>query len=191
MTWVDAAALLIIVLSAAFSMVRGFVREVLGVGAWVGAAWAGVRFYALVLPEIDSIMPASMKHFALYVAMAVIFIVVLIVLSLVSALLGGLVRDSPLSTLDRSLGLVFGVARGAVIICLAYIALSVGVAQSEWPAPVVNARFLPAAYQGASILVGFLPQMYRPKVAPLPGAPAPSAGTLMRQPVSGSALGGQ
>ena len=40
MTWIDGAVLLIVVLSAAFSMVRGFVREVLGVGAWVGA---GVR----------------------------------------------------------------------------------------------------------------------------------------------------
>src|ERR1700722_14888735 len=103
MTWIDAAALLIVVLSAAF--------------------------------------------FLVYVSMAVIFVVVLIVLSLVSALIGGLVRDSPLSGLDRSLGLVFGAVRGALIICLAYIALSVGVAATEWPAPVVKARFLPIAYQ--------------------------------------------
>ncbi|MDE8347133.1 MAG: CvpA family protein, partial [Acidocella sp.] len=102
MTWVDAAALMIIMLSAAFSMVRGFVREVLGVGAWVGAAWAAVRFYTLILSQVESILPDSMKHFGLYVAMAIVFIVVLVVLSLVSALVGGLVRDSPLSTLDRS-----------------------------------------------------------------------------------------
>ncbi|MDE8346920.1 MAG: CvpA family protein, partial [Acidocella sp.] len=90
-----------------------------------------------------------------------------------------------------SLGLVFGVLRGAVIICLAYIALSVGVAQNQWPQAVVNARFLPAAFQGATMLVGFLPPFYRPKVAGLPGGAAPSAGALMQQPVSGSALGTQ
>jgi membrane protein required for colicin V production len=186
MTWIDAVVLLIVLLSAAFSMVRGFVREVLGVGAWIGAALAAVKFYPLVLPQISSILP--MKNYVVYASMAVVFIVVLIVLSLISALIGGVVRDSPLSGLDRSLGLVFGAVRGALIVCLAYIALSVGVAQEEWPAPVVNARFLPMAYQGAVVLVGLLPKPYQPKVDPLPGAPAPSAGALMQQPVAGSAL---
>lgn len=185
MTWIDGAVLVIIVLSAAFSMVRGFVREVLGVGAWVGAAFAAIRFYPLLVPEISNILPVK---FVVYAAMAVVFIVVLIVLSLISALIGGMVRNSALSGLDRSLGVVFGVVRGALIICLAYIALSVGVAEDEWPAPVVNARFLPMAYQGANALVGLLPRAYQPKVDPLPGAPAPSAGTLMQQPVAGSAL---
>jgi membrane protein required for colicin V production len=189
MTWVDAAVLVIVLLSAAFSMVRGFVREALGVAAWVGAAYAAVRWYPLVLPEISSVLP--MKNFVVYVAMAVIFIVVLIVLSLISALIGGLVRDSALSGLDRSLGLVFGAVRGMIIVCLAYVALSVGLAEGQWPAPVVNARFLPLAHQGAVYLVAFLPSPYQPKVDPLPGAPAPSAGALMQQPVTGSALSTQ
>lgn len=189
MTWVDAAAILIVVLSAAFSMVRGFVREVLGVGAWIGAGLAAIKFYPLVQPEISSILP--MKNLVVYAAMAVIFIVVLIVLSLVSALIGGLVRDSALSGLDRSLGLVFGAVRGALIVCLAYIALSVGVAEAQWPAPVVKAHFLPMAYQGATALVSLLPKPYQPKIDPLPTAPAPSAGTLMQQPVAGSAFGSQ
>jgi membrane protein required for colicin V production len=186
MTWIDGAVLLIVGLSAVFSMVRGFVREVLGVGAWVGASFAAVKFYPLVLPEISSVLP--MKNFVVYAAMAVIFLIVLILLSLLSALIGGLVRDSALSALDRSLGLVFGVARGAVIVCVAYIALSVGVAEPEWPAPVVNARFLPWAHDGAGDLVALLPHSYQPKVDPLPGAPAPSAGALMQQPVTGNAL---
>ncbi len=45
MTWVDGAAIGIVVLSALFSLVRGFVREVLGVGAWVGAALAALSGY--------------------------------------------------------------------------------------------------------------------------------------------------
>ncbi|MDD2705743.1 MAG: CvpA family protein [Acidocella sp.] len=188
MTWIDAAVLVIIGLSAAFSMVRGFVREVLGVFAWIGAALAAVKFYPLVQPEIGSLLPASMKNFVVYGAMAVVFLIVLIILSLISALIGGLVRDSALSGLDRSLGLVFGAVRGAVVICLAYVALSVGVAQPQWPAPVVNARFLPVAYQGAKTIVSLLPKLYQPKVDPLPGAPAPSASALMQQPVAGSAL---
>lgn len=188
MTWFDAAILIIVVLSAAFSTVRGFVREVLGVGAWIGAALAAVKFYQPLMPAITSLLPGSMKHFAIYGAMGVVFLVVLIVLSLVSALIGGLVRDSALSGLDRSLGLVFGAARGALIVACAYVALSVGLAQTDWPAAVVNARFLPPAHQGAVFLVGLLPKPYQPKVDPLPHAPAPAAAKLMHQPVAGSAL---
>jgi membrane protein required for colicin V production len=186
MTWIDAAALVIVALSAAFSMVRGFVREVLGVFAWIGAALAAFRFFPLVQPYVNSVLP--MKNLVVYASMAVVFLITLIVLSIVSALIGGFVRESALSGVDRSLGAVFGLVRGAVIICLAYIALSVAVDPEQWPAPVVNARFLPWAHQGAVALVSYLPSQYRPKVAPLPGAAAPSAATLMQTPVTGSAL---
>ena len=188
MTWIDAAVLGIVMLSAAISAVRGFVREVLGVGAWVGAAVAALHFFPLAQPEIASVLPATMKNFALYGAMAVVFLIVLIVLSLLSALIGGLVRDSPLSGLDHSLGLVFGALRGVIIICIAYIGLGLAEPAAQWPAPIVNARFLPVAYGGAKTLAALLPRPYQPKVEPLPSAPAPSAATLMHQPVSGSAL---
>jgi membrane protein required for colicin V production len=187
MTWIDAVALAIVVLSAAFSMVRGFVREVLSVAAWVGAGAAAVKYYPLVQPYVASVLPA--KNFVVFASMGVVFLVVLIVLSIVSAIIGGLVRDSALSGLDRSLGVLFGAARGILIICLAYIALSVGVAAADWPPPLVNARVLPLAFKGATILANFLPGPYRPKVNPLPGPAAPGADVLMRQPVAGSALG--
>jgi membrane protein required for colicin V production len=193
MTWVDGAALAVVLLSAVFSMVRGFVREVLGVIAWVGAAFAAVKYYTLVLPEVQSVLGSVLpgKNFVVYVAMAVVFIVVLVVLSLISALIGGLVRDSALSGLDRSLGLVFGAVRGIFVVCLAYIALSVGVDQAQWPAAVDNARFLPLAHSGATAIVAYLPKSFQPKVDAIQGAPAPTAGALMQQPVAGSALSTQ
>jgi membrane protein required for colicin V production len=188
MTWVDAVVLGVLALSALFSMVRGFVREVLGVIAWIGALLACLRYYGLVQPYVASLLPKGLQHFSVYGAMAVVFLVVLIVLSLISGLIGGLVRDSPLSSLDHSLGIVFGLARGAVIVFLAYIALGMAEPSSAWPTPVADARFLPLAYQGANWITGLLPQQYRPKVQPLPSPLPPSAGELMQQPVSGSAL---
>jgi membrane protein required for colicin V production len=186
MTWIDAAALGIILLSAAFSTVRGFVRELLSIIAWVGAAIAALNLFPYVVPYVGSILP--LKNLVPFVAIGFVFIVTLILLSLLAALLGGLIRDTALSGLDRSLGMVFGVVRGIVIVCLAYIGLSVGVDQSQWPAPVVNARLLPAAHAGAVDLVTLVPDPYKPKVDPLPYARPPSAGSLMQQPVAGSAL---
>ncbi len=186
MTWVDGAAISVLILSAAFSMVRGFVREMLGVAAWLGAAWAALSGYQSVQPYVASVI--SMKSLIVPLSAGVVFIGVLIILSIISAWVGGLVRDSALSALDRSLGVVFGLVRGAVILSLAYIGLSMFVAQPEWPAPVVNARLLPYAYQGAVILVGLLPPNYQPALLPLPNTPPPTANSLMQQPVSGSAL---
>jgi membrane protein required for colicin V production len=154
----------------------------------VGAGICAVKFFPLVQPEIASLLPLGMKNFVVYGAMAVVFVVVLIVLSLLSALVGGLVRDSPLSGLDHSLGLVFGMVRGAVLVAFAYIALSIGIAPGQWPKPVVNARFLPLAYMGANEIVGLLPKDFQPKVDPLPSAGPPPASQLMAQPVAGSAL---
>lgn len=187
MTWVDGLIIGVIALSALFSMVRGLVREVLSVGSWIGALLACLHFYAPVQPYVASVLPTGLGHFAIYGAMAVVFLVVLILLSIVSGILGGLVRSSPLSGLDHSLGILFGVVRGGIIIFLAYIALGMTEPSQNWPAPVANARLLPMAQEGANWLIGFLPTHYQPKIQPLPDR-APSAGNLMKQPIQGSAL---
>ncbi len=186
MTWVDGAAIGIVVISALFSLVRGFVREVLGIGAWAGAALAALAGYTKVQPYVASVISA--KNLVLPISVGIVFIVVLIVLSIFSAWIGGLIRESALSGLDRSLGLVFGVIRGGVIICLIYIAMSWFLVAEDWPAPVTNSRFLPYEHAGAVLLASLLPPEYRPNVFPLPSAGPPSANSLMQEPVSGSAL---
>lgn len=187
MTWVDAVMVGVIALSALFSMVRGLVREILSVGAWIGALLACLHFYGPIQPFVASVLPQGLSHFAAYGAMAVVFLVVLIILSIISSILGGLVRKSPLSGVDHSLGILFGVARGAIIIFMAYIALGMTEPSIEWPAPVANARFLSVAQQGAGWLISFLPPQYQPKIQPLPRHD-PTATALMTQPVKGSAL---
>jgi membrane protein required for colicin V production len=186
MNWVDAAAISIIILSALFSLVRGFVREALGVAAWAGAAFAALRGYQYAQPYVASVV--TLKNLVIPISIGVIFIIILIILSIISAWVGGLVRESALSSLDRSLGLVFGAVRGAIILALGYIGLSMFVAPTEWPLPVVRARLLPYAYEGATLLAGLLPPPYQPTVLPLPITPPPTAGSLMQQPVAGSAL---
>lgn len=186
MTWVDGVAIGIIVVSALFALVRGFVREVLAIGAWVGAAVAAAKFYPFIQPYVASLVTA--KNFILPISIAVVFVVVLILLSILSAWIGGMIRDSALSGLDRSLGLVFGAVRGGVIICLIYIALSIFLIPDEWPRPILQSRFLPYEHAGAVMLVSLLPPEYQPKVNPLPDQAPPSARSLMQEPVQGSAM---
>jgi len=62
--------------------------------------------------------------------------------------IGALVRASVLGGLDRTLGLVFGIARGAALVVFAYIAVGMVIPIDHWPDAVLKARALPLAYQG-------------------------------------------
>ena len=176
MTWVDVAVLGVLAVSGLLAVLRGFVREVLGIAAWIGAlalaTWAEPVARAKVLQWLP-----HQPGLAQPLAFGGVFLVALIVLLLVSHAISKLVRQSALGGLDRILGLVFGIARGAALVVLAYILAQMVVPIESWPAPVLASRSLPFAYQGAAWAVAWLPPSYRPKLAPPPAHPgAPALG---------------
>lgn len=162
MTWADGVAIAIVMLSGLLALARGFVREVLGIGAWIGAGLAAFAFYPLIEPQLESFIHE--QKLILPVSIGVIFVGALIVLLILSAWLGSMVRDSILAGVDRTLGFAFGLVRGAVIICLAYIGLSIFLQPPEWPKAITHARLLPYAQSGSEFLAAFLPRAYRPHV---------------------------
>jgi len=167
MTWVDLAVLGVLAVSALLAFMRGLVREVLGIAAWVGAVivavWAGPYAVPRAKPYITE------EQLAAVVAYGAVFVVALLLLLLVSHWIGAVVRDSPLSGLDRTLGLLFGLVRGAIVVVFAYIAAGMVVPIDKWPEPVLQARFRPLVSQGAQWAVARIPEGYRPKLQP-PGA---------------------
>ncbi|MFC7692207.1 CvpA family protein [Paeniroseomonas aquatica] len=91
--------------------------------------------------------------------------------------------ESALGGTDRALGLVFGVARGAFLVILAYILGGMVLPASErWPEPVREARSLPLVIDGAHWLVARLPAEYRPRVATPPARPEPTQEDFLRPP---------
>lgn len=186
MNWVDWAVLAVVVVSALLGMARGFVREVLALGAWVGAAVVAYAGYLSLLPFVQSRIDDP--NFAVPIAFGAIFLVALIVLSLLASLVARLVRGSTLAGLDRALGVVFGVARGAVLVMAAYIGAGWAVPAERWPPVVAEARSLPIIYDGATWLAARVPSAYRPQVAPPPGAQGPSQQALRATP-QGQAIG--
>ncbi len=183
MNWVDLVVLAVLVLSGVAGLARGLVREVLGLGAWAVALWVASPWG--LYPVVDPLVRARIAdpNVADPVAFVVVFVPALIVLWLVAGLLGRIVRRSAVGGLDRSLGLVFGVARGAVVIVAAYILGSVALPMDEWPAPVLQARATPLAYQGALWTAAEMPPRYRPTINPPPGGPASAAELLQANPV--------
>ena len=163
MTWVDLVVLAVLAVSALLAFMRGLVREVLGLAAWVGAIFSAsgrCRTCGRSSSTGWASRPGSTP-----IAFAVVFIVSLIVLLLVSRWISALVRASPIGGLDRTLGLVFGLARGAALCILAYIGAGMVVQVDRWPEPVLNAESIWPVYRGASWVVEQLPTEYRPRSA--------------------------
>jgi len=155
----DIAVIVILLLSALLAFARGLVREVLSVGAWVGAAFATLYLFPHVLPMVQQVVAKELVAKA--VAGVGIFVVALILLSIVSHQLSKGVRGSALSAVDRSLGFVFGIARGAVIVCLAYLSVAWVFPPTDQPRWLRDARTMPVIQSGADMLRNLVPDQTR------------------------------
>jgi membrane protein required for colicin V production len=188
MTWVDAVILGVLVISGLLAFMRGFVHEVLGLAAWIGAAALAVWANPRILPTFQHWLH-NQPGLAQPVAFGVVFLATLIVLLIICHAIGRAVRRSALGGLDRTLGLLFGLARGAALVVLAYIIVGIAVPVTSWPQPVVTARAMPLAYQGAVWVVRWLPPAYRPPLYPPPGGRPATEEALLRATPQGRALG--
>lgn len=187
MTWVDLAVIGVLAASAVLAFLRGFAREVLGIGAWAGAVAAGLLLFPLARPYVRKLL--GQPDLVEPVTFGLIFIVTLVILLLISHWIANLVRGSVLDGLDRGLGLLFGLARGAVLVVVAYIAGGLVIPAERWPPPVLQARALPLAYEGASWAVDRLPQAYRPRLYPPPPGREVDAADISAAPSDKPATG--
>jgi membrane protein required for colicin V production len=186
MNWVDLIVLAVLALSALIGFLRGLVRETLGIGAWVAAAVVAARYY----PRAQEIARRYIDNpdIANPVGLGLLFLAVLIVLSILAGWIGRLVRDSPLGGLDRTLGVVFGLLRGAALVIVVYIGGSLLIPVTRWPPQVLQARSLPYIYTGASWAATQVPQAYRPRIDAPPAGADTRAALLLQAAPAGRAL---
>jgi membrane protein required for colicin V production len=142
LTWVDWAIVAIIAVSALISLTRGFVKEALSLLTWVIAglvAWLfGGALAELLVPYIET---PSLRVIA---ACSILFVMTLLLGGLVNYLISQLVKATGLSGTDRFLGMVFGAARGALLVVVAVGLLSLAPVEADawWRESVVIPHFL-------------------------------------------------
>lgn len=156
---VDLGVIAILLISAFFAFVRGFTKEVLSILGWVGAALVTFVLFNPLKPFLRHYL--SPHYLADAVTGFVIFLATLVILSLISHAIAVRVRQSPVGAIDRSLGFLFGVVRGAVVISIAYLLVSWVLPRPEQPAWLTEARSLPLMQEGGQVLLGFLPDAAR------------------------------
>ena len=157
----DIGVIAVIGLSAVFAFARGFVREALSIVAWVGAGFVtlyGFNYaYAIVDPMVHNpLLSQLIAGFGLFVASLIVF-------TILTGIVARSVRSSGLSPIDRTLGFIFGLLRGAFIVSLVYLLLDVSVQRTDRPVWLRDAKSEPYLQQGADMLRTFLPESLRIK----------------------------
>jgi membrane protein required for colicin V production len=174
----DAIVLAVILLSALIALLRGFVKEVLSLGAWVGAVLVTLWGFALARPYFRTFIDNQLL--ADVATGLALFVLSLIVFAMIAHGTSSLVRrSSSLTAVDRSLGFVFGIFRGALLLGLAWLALAWAIPSEKRPDWVFEARTRPAIEQIAEFLVGLAPPEFRGQVRTV-GDQAQRSGEALR-----------
>ena len=137
-TLLDVILLAVMLISALLAMVRGFMREVLSIASWAAAAlltlYAYPRLKPLVLQYFSNDIVASA------VTIGAVFLGTLLVVSVITIKISDTILDSRVGALDRTLGFLFGLGRGLVIVVVAFLFFAWLVPDRSQPEWVKNAK---------------------------------------------------
>src|ERR1700761_7744497 len=117
-TLLDIVLIVVMLVSGLLAMVRGFMREVLSIIAWVLAAGATLYSYSKLLPFAKQYFNNDIV--AAVAVVGGVFLITLLVVSVITVRISDMVLDSRVGALDRTLGFLFGLARGLVIVVVAF-----------------------------------------------------------------------
>jgi membrane protein required for colicin V production len=137
-TLLDIVLIAVMLVSGLLAMIRGFMREVLSIAAWILAA--GVTLYAY-----NKLLPAATAYFnsdliAKAAVIGGVFLLTLLIVSVVTVRISDMVLDSRVGALDRTLGFLFGLGRGLIIVVVAYGFFDWLVPAKSQPAWVTDAK---------------------------------------------------
>jgi membrane protein required for colicin V production len=154
-SWLDVILIVIMLISGFLAMVRGFTREVLSIFSWAMAALAALYltnnlgYWTVLSPYIDNELYAKL---AFGVA---VFVITLIIVSLITFRISDNVLDSRVGALDRTLGFIFGLARGFLLVAIVFILFSaLARDQPDW---IKSARSFPLLQQTQVAIESLLP----------------------------------
>ena len=155
-SYLDIALLGVVLVSALLSMVRGLTREVLAIASWAAAAIAAYYFYPLVMPYLEHYLPKDQMR--MVASIAIVFFATLIIVSIITVKLSDAILDSRVGPLDRTLGFVFGAARGFLLCVVAFLFFNWLVVPKSQPTWVTASKSKPLLEATGNQIVAMLPE---------------------------------
>ena len=133
LTLLDIVLLAVMLISGLLAMVRGFMREILSIASWIVAAGVTLYGFSRAVPYVKQYV--SNELLANGIAIGGLFLGTLLVVSIITVKISDAILDSRVGALDRTLGFVFGLARGLIIMVVAFLFfawLVPGKSQPDW-----------------------------------------------------------
>jgi membrane protein required for colicin V production len=153
--WLDVILVVIMLISAFLAMLRGLTREMLSIMSWALAAIAALFIYPLWRDTLRRIIQPDIL--ADGVLIVTVFVIVLVLVSILTVRLSDRILDSRVGALDRTLGFVFGLVRGLILVVIAYELLVAIMPKESLPGWVTEARSLPVIERTGKAIISLLP----------------------------------
>jgi len=175
-TLLDAILVAIMLVSALLAMVRGFSREVLSIVSWIAAAAAAFVFYERLTPFAQQYI--ANEKIAMVASAAGIFLLTLIIVSFITLKIADFIIDSRIGAIDRTLGFLFGAARGLLLVVVAVMFFNwlTPPQSGNQPGWVASARSKPFLDDLGNRLVAAMPENPEEEIRERFGTPAPAVG---------------
>jgi membrane protein required for colicin V production len=154
-TLLDIIVLAVMLLSGLLAMIRGFMREILSIAAWGAAAIATLYGFPKLLPTAKQYF--NNDTVATVAVIAGIFLGTLIVATVITSRISDMVLDSRIGALDRTLGFLFGLGRGLLIVVVAFLFFAWLVPDKQQPDWVRSAKSLSVLQSTGNWLMSLLP----------------------------------
>jgi membrane protein required for colicin V production len=184
LTLVDGGVAIVTLLSGYLAYVRGFTREVLAIGGWILAAAVAAVLTPVVEPLVREApviggFLASSCILSVITAFVLVMALGLLILAVFTPIFSAIILDSVLGPVDRVLGFVFGVARGVLLVVVAYLIYQQVVGPpEEWP-PYADAESRPVIEEVAGALSAAMPSELPPWISErIDAMMAPCAGSI-------------
>lgn len=117
MIWIDYTIIGLIFISSVIGLLRGFIKEAFSLAIWISAVWVGLSFSRALSTFLEGII--SVPSVRISAAFSILFLITLILGALISYLLSELVKKTGLTGSDRFAGMIFGIARGLIVVSIA------------------------------------------------------------------------
>src|SRR5499426_1602779 len=155
-TLLDIILLLVMLISGLLAMIRGFMREILSIGAWGVAALVTLYSYSRLLPTAKQYFSSDMVAAA--VTAGGVFLGTLLIVSIITVRFSDMVLDSRVGALDRTLGFLFGLGRGLIIVVVAFLFFAWLVPPRTQPKWIADAKSKVVLQSTGDWLMSMLPE---------------------------------
>jgi membrane protein required for colicin V production len=156
-TILDMIVVGIVLISGLLAALRGFTREVLAIGSWAAAAAAAYLLHPQLVPLAQQYVSTNI-NIARPVAAGGVFLVTLLIAHFLTSKISDLILDSRIGALDRTLGFIFGAARGLLLAVVGFLFFNWLVADKQQPPWVKDAKLKPLLESTGASLMSLLPE---------------------------------